>query len=107
MTDQDFSRIIEAARLHYENLKADIPKSSNRIEHIRLTTLAQEAHKLLTDLEFFEIGLVYSRVASISEEDVQRYRDLVNARQKLMDAEDLPLDLPEFKSPFTPPGSTH
>jgi hypothetical protein len=107
MTDQDFSRIIEAARIHYENLKADIPKSSNRIEHIRLTTLAQEAHKLLTDLEFFEIGLVYSRVASISEEDVQRYRDLVNARQKLMDAEDLPLDLPEFKSPFTPPGSTH
>jgi hypothetical protein len=107
MTDQDFSRIIEAARLHYENLKADIPKSSNRIEHIRLTTLAQEAHKLLTDLEFFEIGLVYSRVASISEEDVQRYRDLVNARQKLMNAEDLPLDLPEFKSPFTPPGSTH
>jgi hypothetical protein len=107
MTDQDFSRIIEAARLHYENLKADIPKSSNRIEHIRLTTLAQEAHKLLTDLEFFEIGLVYSRVASISEEDVQRYRDLVNARQKLMDAEDLPLDLPEFKSPFTPPGVSH
>jgi hypothetical protein len=107
MTDQDFSRIIEAARLHYENLKADIPKSSNRIEHIRLTTLAQEAHKLLTDLEFFEIGLVYSRVASISEEDVQRYRDLVNARQKLMNAEDLPLDLPEFKSPFTPPGVSH
>jgi hypothetical protein len=107
MTDQDFSRIIEAARLHYENLKADIPKSSNRIEHIRLTTLAQEAHKLLTDLEFFEIGLVYSRVASISEEDVQRYRDVVNARQKLMNAEDLPLDLPEFKSPFTPPGVSH
>jgi hypothetical protein len=111
MTDpnMDFSRIIEAARSHYENLKADIENASNRIEHIRLTALTQEAHKLLTDLEFFEIGLVYSRVASISEEDVQRYRDLVDARQKLMssDAEDLPLDLPEFKSPFTPPGSTH
>jgi hypothetical protein len=107
MTDQDFSRIIEAARAHYENLKADIPNASNRIEHIRLTTLAQGAHKLLTDLEMFEIGFVYSRVASISTDDVQKYRDLVDARKKLIDAEDLPLDLPEFKSPFTPPGSTH
>lgn len=35
----------------YENIKADIENASTRIEHIRITTLAQEAHQLLTDLE--------------------------------------------------------
>ena len=102
----DFARIIETARVHYENLKQDIPNASNRIEHIRLTTLAQEAHKLLTDLEMIEIGMVYSKTAAISLEDMNRYREVVDAHQKLQQ-DDLPLDLPEFKSPFTPPGSTH
>jgi hypothetical protein len=108
MTDQEFSRIIEAARAHYEEIKADIPNASNRIEHIRLTTLANSAHKLLTDIELFEIGMVYTRVASITPEDMDRYREVINARQKLTgsDPSDVPLDLPEFKSPFTPPPST-
>lgn len=103
--DLTFSRIIEAARDHYENLRTDIANASTRLEHIRLTALAQEAHKLLTDLELFDIGLVYTRVASISPEDLGRYREVISARQKLMDAgsTDLELDLPEFKSPFTPP----
>jgi hypothetical protein len=40
-----------AARMLYENLKADIENASTRIEHIRLTTLAQEAANLLTEIE--------------------------------------------------------
>jgi hypothetical protein len=43
--------ILQAARMLYENIKADIENASTRIEHIRITTLAQEAHQLLTDLE--------------------------------------------------------
>ena len=100
-----FSRIIETARTHYENLKADIPNASNRIEHIRLTTLAQEAHKLLTDLELFEIGVVYARVANLDADSMERYMEIIASRNP--DAvPDTPLDLPEFKSPFTPPSST-
>lgn len=99
----DFSRIVEAAREHYLNLKTDINNAKDRVEHIRLTALAQEAHNLLTDLELFDIGLVYTRVASITEEDLSRYRELVTERKKLAAATDDPLDLPDFKSPFTPP----
>lgn len=47
------NEIIEAARMHFDNAKADIENASNRIEHIRLTALAQEAANLLTDLENF------------------------------------------------------
>jgi mRNA degradation ribonuclease J1/J2 len=99
--DLTFSRIIETARSHYENLKADIVNASNRIEHIRLTTLAQEAHRLLTDLEFFKIGMVYARTAALSPEDLERYMQI--AASSKVDGSDLELDLPEFKSPFTPP----
>lgn len=101
----DFSRIIEAAREHYLNLKTDIENAKDRVEHIRLTALAQEAHNLLTEIELFEIGLVYTRVGLVGPEDLKRYREVIDARQKFAAAgsNDLPLDLPEFKSPFTPP----
>jgi hypothetical protein len=106
--DIDFSRIIEAARIHYENLKADIENASNRIEHIRLTALTQEAHKLLTDIQIFQIGFVYTRISSMGPEDLERYREVINVREKIAAdlnpaSADIPLDLPEFKSPFTPP----
>lgn len=84
---RDFSLIVEAARIHYENLKTDIANAHNRIEHIRLTTLAQEAHNLLTDLLVFEVGLVYTHTASTDayfNKDVQP-------------------ELPEFQSPYLPP----
>lgn len=45
--------IEQAARMLYENIKADIENASTRIEHIRLTTLAQEAQNLLTEIEKF------------------------------------------------------
>ena len=45
--------IEQAARMLYENIKADIDNASTRIEHIRLTTLAQEAQNLLTEIEKF------------------------------------------------------
>lgn len=52
--------IIEAARLHRDNLLADINNASTRLEHIRLTALAQEAANLVTELENYEAGLLYS-----------------------------------------------
>jgi hypothetical protein len=99
--DLTFSRIIETARAHYEDLKADIPNASNRIEHIRLTTLANSAHKLLTDLELFDLGMVYARVANLDSDSMERYMEIIASRKS--DGSEIPLDLPEFKSPFTPP----
>jgi hypothetical protein len=87
MTGRDYSSIVAAARTHYENLKADIANSKDRIEHIRLTALAQEAHNLLTELESFETGLVYSHTSGSTG----------------LTSKEEPLDLPEFKSPYTPP----
>lgn len=43
--------ILEAARALYSNLKADLVNAHTRIEHIRITTLTQEAANLMTDLE--------------------------------------------------------
>jgi hypothetical protein len=82
---RDYAKIVETARVHYENLKADIENAHNRIEHIRLTALAQEAHNLYTDLLAFEVGLVYTHTAST---DAYFNRNV---------------DLPEFKSPYIPP----
>jgi hypothetical protein len=47
------NELVEAARLHFFHLRADITNASTRIEHIRLTTLAQEAENLLTNLETY------------------------------------------------------
>ena len=44
------------ARLHADNLTADIKNAANRIEHIRLTRLALEAEQLATDLEELSNG---------------------------------------------------
>ena len=60
--------IIEAARVHRDNLLADINNAANRLEHVRLTALAQEAENLLTDLENFAYGLVYSHSSTAIEE---------------------------------------
>lgn len=50
------NELVELARLHFNHLQADITNASNRIEHIRLTTLTQEAANLLTNLENFAAG---------------------------------------------------
>ena len=96
---RDFSKIVEAAREHYTNLKTDISNAKDRIEHIRLTALAQEAHNLLTDLIVFETGLVYSHTAGRAHEQLQLRVDEESGRVEDQD----PLDLPEFKSPYKPP----
>jgi hypothetical protein len=49
------NELVESARMHFDNVQADIRNASNRIEHIRLTTLAQEAGHLLTKLERFAL----------------------------------------------------
>ena len=92
MQNLEFTDIVKAARIHYENLKSDIANASNRIEHIRLTTLAQEAHNLLTDLVSFEAGLVYTHTAARANEQI--FEEAQNRSNQL--------DSPEFKSPFDP-----
>ena len=54
--NEDLIQVTEAARALYANIKADIQNAGTRIEHIRITTLAQEAHQLLTDLENLTAG---------------------------------------------------
>jgi hypothetical protein len=99
---RDFSRIIEAARIHYQNLKTDIENSKDRLEYIRLTSLAQEAHNLLTDLRSFELGLVYTH-ATPTEEDFEKIqRNLEADAATTGDTFNEPLDLPEFRSPYDP-----
>jgi hypothetical protein len=95
-----FAKIIETARAHYENLKADIPNADNRIEQIRLTKLAQESGKLLTDLEFFDIGLVYTRIQNLGPTELEKYMQLQQAAK--VERDELTSDFPEFKSPFDP-----
>jgi hypothetical protein len=90
---RDYAKIVEAARTHYANLKTDIANAHNRVEHIRLTALAQEAHNLLTDLLAFEVGLVYSHT-----NNTDGYLSGLASKK----AEET-LDLPEFKSPYIPP----
>lgn len=88
---RDFSKIVDAARAHYINLNADINNAKDRIEHIRLTALAQEAHNLLTDLLQFETGLVYTHsLGKVHEQITERA------------STDTPLDIPDFKSPYDP-----
>jgi hypothetical protein len=96
---RDFSQIVDAARALYINLKTDIDKSKDRMEHVRLTVLAQEAHNLLTDLRTFGVGLVYTHGA-VTEEDFQRAIEY--QQEDAGQPFDEPLDLPEFRSPFDP-----
>jgi hypothetical protein len=51
MSSSNIASITEMARVHYENLTADILNAHTRIEHIRITTLAQEAANLYTELQ--------------------------------------------------------
>lgn len=51
MSNVNIETITEMARVHYENLTADITNAQTRIEHIRITTLAQEAANLYTELQ--------------------------------------------------------
>lgn len=51
MSNYEVHEIQAAARLLYENIKADINNASTRLEHIRLTALAQEAANLVTMID--------------------------------------------------------
>jgi hypothetical protein len=51
MSNYEVHEIQEAARLLYENIKADINNASTRLEHVRLTALAQEAANLVTMID--------------------------------------------------------
>lgn len=88
----EYNELIEMARIHYENLKTDIENASTRMEHVRLTALAQEAHNLYVELRAFNAGLVYSHTAARANEQI--LEEAVDRANQL--------DLPEFKSPYTP-----
>lgn len=60
MPNEKLDEIIEAARLHYQNCISDIENASTRIEHLRLSALAEEAGQVLNLLINFSIGLVYT-----------------------------------------------
>jgi len=61
--------IKQAARMLYENLKADIDNAGTRIEHIRISALAQEAANLLTEIENFNGSETPAVVDSANEEN--------------------------------------
>lgn len=88
---RDLSQIVQAAREHYMHLKSDIANAKDRVEHIRLTALAQEAHNLLTDLISFETGIVYTHTAKHANDQIQ---ERMSTQPQL--------DLPDFKSPYDP-----
>jgi hypothetical protein len=92
MRNIEYSDLVAAARIHYENLKTDIVNAKDRIEHIRLTALTQEAYNLLVDLETFQTGLVYTHSAAKANEQMF---------EKFKDESDM-LEFPEFKSPYDP-----
>lgn len=60
--------IEEAARMLYQNLKADIENAGTRIEHIRISSLAQEAANLLTEIENFNAATTDVVIDSPGEE---------------------------------------
>jgi hypothetical protein len=62
MINQKLDEIVEAARLHYENCLSDIENASTRIEHLRLSALAEEAGLVLQLITNFSLGLVYTHV---------------------------------------------
>jgi hypothetical protein len=88
----EYSELVTMARVHYENLRTDIENAKDRMEHIRLTALAQEAHNLLVELSTFETGLVYSHSAARATE--QMFEDFQDRSNQL--------EFPEFKSPYDP-----
>jgi uncharacterized protein YPO0396 len=103
-TGRDFSKIIETARSHYESVKADLPNAKDRVEHIRLSSLAQEAQNLVTDLATFEIGLVYSHTSNTDAYIEERIAAANNELTVNVDTGEIldGFELPEFKSPYNP-----
>jgi len=88
---RDLDKIVEAARYHYKSLTADIANAKDRVEHIRLTALSNQAHGLLLDLISFETGLVYSHTGLTASQQLTERASVEET-----------LDIPEFKSPYNP-----
>lgn len=65
---QSYDELLNSAKVHYQNITADINNASTRLETVRLTALAQEAANLLTALENFGHGLVYSHSRTARDE---------------------------------------
>ena len=68
INNQTYDDLVLAARILFDNLKADINNASTRIESVRLTALAQEAENLYINLSTFGVGLVYTHSASAASE---------------------------------------
>jgi hypothetical protein len=61
MTNPKLQEIIQAAQLHYDNSLSDIENASTRIEHLRLSALAEEAKTVLDMLNEYAAGEVKVR----------------------------------------------
>lgn len=77
--------LVEAARVHYQNVTADINNASTRLEHLRLTALAQEAANLVTELENFSYGLVYSHSVTARAEQMFEAASGADSSQPVLD----------------------
>jgi hypothetical protein len=67
------TEILEAARVLYENVKADIVNAKDRIEHIRLTALAQEAENLYFKIKDTTDGPTSTELTKEQIEENLRY----------------------------------
>lgn len=67
MSDHEKSELAKAASSLYENIKADIANATTRVEHIRITTLAQEAENLYNQV----LDLVRTKPGSTSNESTE------------------------------------
>lgn len=54
MTDAELDRLTADAKAHAEHAQADIRNATTRLEHVRLTGLAQEARNLYTVLSIMQ-----------------------------------------------------
>ena len=84
------NEILDAARSHYQNLQTDITNAKDRIEHIRLTALAEEAFNLFKNIE-----ILAAAAPAASATPTYGAPETFNETQEV-------LDLPDFKSPYNP-----
>lgn len=54
MTDDELDRLTAEAKAHADHSFADIANATTRVEHVRLTALAQEARNLATVLSIMQ-----------------------------------------------------
>jgi len=73
----DLLEVTRRAQEHADNLQRDINNASTRIEHIRLTQLALEAHRLVELLQSLATATVETEISLLEDEDRKDYTENV------------------------------